>query len=86
MKTIKYIILGIIQGLTEPLPISSSAHMIFINHYLGGTDLDLTTEVFINFASTLAIFIFLIVFMLNFCKKRKDLYICPLIMLYYFEY
>lgn len=58
MKTLKYIILGIIQGLTEPLPISSSAHMIFINHYLGITTLDLTTEVFINFASTLAIFIF----------------------------
>lgn len=68
MKTIKYIILGIIQGLTEPLPISSSAHMVFINHYLGVTDIDLTTEVFINFASTLAIFIF-------FFKDIKELVI-----------
>lgn len=32
--------------------------MIFINHYLGLEPLDLTTEVIINFSSTLAIFIF----------------------------
>ena len=27
MTLIKYIILGIIQGITEPLPISSSGHL-----------------------------------------------------------
>lgn len=58
MKYLKYIIIGLIQGLTEPLPISSSAHMIFISYYFDGVTLDLSTEVFINFASTLAIFIF----------------------------
>lgn len=58
MKYLKYLIIGIIQGLTEPLPISSSAHMIFIDHYFKLDSLNLNEEVFINFASTLAIFIF----------------------------
>lgn len=58
MKILKYIIIGLIQGITEPLPISSSAHMIFINHYFKIDDLNLSFEVIINFASTLAIFIF----------------------------
>ncbi len=60
MKYLKYIIIGLIQGFTEPLPISSSAHMIFINYYFKGEPLSLSSEVFINFASTLAIFIFFI--------------------------
>ena len=38
MKLIKYIILGIIQGFTEPLPVSSSGH-IFILKYLLNTDI-----------------------------------------------
>ena len=58
MKYLKYLIIGIIQGLTEPLPISSSAHIIYINYYLGLEPVNLTTEIIINFSSTLAIFIF----------------------------
>lgn len=58
MKLLKYLIIGLIQGFTEPLPISSSAHMIFFSHYLGVEKMDLSFEVFVNFASTLAIFLF----------------------------
>lgn len=58
MKIIKYIIIGLIQGFTEPLPVSSSAHMVFINHYLGLEPMSLSFEIVINFASTLAIAIF----------------------------
>ena len=53
---IKYIILGLFQGFTEPLPISSSGHIVllkkiinidvFYNNYL---------EIFLNFGSFLAI-------------------------------
>ena len=34
MELIKYVILGIIQGLTEPLPISSSGHLLILENYL----------------------------------------------------
>ena len=52
MKLIKYIILGIIQGFTEPLPVSSSGH-IFILKYLLNTDIgsDLNFEIIVNAAA-----------------------------------
>ena len=58
MTLLKYIILGIIQGVTEPLPISSSGH-IFIIKQLLNTNMfnDLNFEIFLNFASFIAIFI-----------------------------
>ena len=67
MKIIKYIIIGLIQGLTEPLPISSSAHMVFINHYFKLEPMSLNFEIIINFASTLAIAL-----IINTFKKNKD--------------
>ena len=58
MMLIKYIILGIIQGITEPIPVSSSGHL-FILKKLFNTDIlnDLNFEIFLNFASFLAIVI-----------------------------
>lgn len=60
MDYIKYIILGIIQGLTEPLPVSSSGH-IFLFKNLFATEVfnTLNFEIISNFGSFLAIlFIF----------------------------
>ncbi len=58
MTLLKYIILGIIQGITEPLPISSSGH-IYIFRHLFSVDIfnDFNFEIFVNFASFIAIFI-----------------------------
>lgn len=58
MELIKYIILGILQGITEPLPISSSGH-IYIFKAMFNTAMfdDLSLEIFLNFASFIAIFI-----------------------------
>ena len=60
MELIKYIILGILQGITEPLPISSSGHIYVIKAVLNTSIFnDLSLEIFLNFASFIAIlFIF----------------------------
>ena len=60
MEYIKYIILGLIQGITEPLPVSSSGH-IFLFKNLFNTEMfnSLNFEIISNFGSFLAIlFIF----------------------------
>ena len=60
MNLFIYIILGIIQGFTEPLPISSSGH-IFLFKNVFNTQMfnDLNFEIVANFGSFLAIlFIF----------------------------
>lgn len=58
MNIIKYIILGLIQGITEPLPISSSGHLLIFRE-LFNTNMfnDLNFEVIVNFGSFLAILI-----------------------------
>jgi len=55
IEILKYVFLGIIQGLTEPLPISSSGHVFILKQLmdLGGTDLNF--EIIVNFGSLLAI-------------------------------
>ena len=56
MILLKYIFLAIIQGLTEPLPISSSGHM-FLFKSVFNTNMfnDLNYEIICNFGSFLAI-------------------------------
>lgn len=59
LKTInllKYIFLGALQGFTEPLPISSSGHLVIFKNLIK-TDVlnDLNFEIIVNFGSLLAI-------------------------------
>ena len=56
-EIIQYIILGIIQGFTEPLPISSSGHLVIFKHLFNMSALnDLNLEIVANFGSFIAIF------------------------------
>ncbi len=57
MTYIEALILGLIQGLTEPLPISSSGHLELLQEIMKISSDDLTYEVFLNFGSLLAIVI-----------------------------
>ena len=59
MNFIKYLILGIIQGFTEPIPISSSGHLIIFKSILNSGVLnDLNFEIILNFGSLIAIIIY----------------------------
>lgn len=57
-KFVKYLLLGLIQGITEPLPISSSGHVLIFDLLLGINIIDINFEIIINFASFLAILFF----------------------------
>ncbi|MFH1258390.1 MAG: undecaprenyl-diphosphate phosphatase [Elusimicrobiota bacterium] len=58
MNILQAIILGVVQGLTEFLPVSSSAHLVFIQHFLGINQPEIVFEVVLHFATMLAIIIF----------------------------
>ena len=55
IELIKYIILGMIQGFTEPLPISSSGHLVIFQEFLGISISDLNFEIIVNAGSLIAI-------------------------------
>ena len=59
MELIKYIILGLVQGLTEFLPISSSGHLVLAQDLFGWSEqTDISFEIFVHLGSLCAVFIY----------------------------
>lgn len=54
MNIIQGIIIGIVQGLTEFLPVSSSAHLVFVQNLLG-VEASLAFDTFLHLGSLLAV-------------------------------
>ncbi|KHE69463.1 undecaprenyl-diphosphate phosphatase [Halobacillus sp. BBL2006] len=54
---IKYLFLGIFQGFTEPIPISSSGHLVILQDIIGMEFEGLQFEVLVNFGSLIAVLI-----------------------------
>ena len=52
---IKMIIIGLVQGFTEPIPVSSSAHVMIASEILGLGEQGFTFAILTNTASLLAI-------------------------------
>ena len=52
---LEYLLLGLVQGVTEPLPISSSGHMVIFEQIIGINISDLNFKIIVNFGSLLAI-------------------------------
>ena len=58
MTTLQVIILAIVQGLTEFLPISSSGHLVLVPYLFEWTDQGLAFDVAVHFGSLAAVCIF----------------------------
>ena len=71
MAEIKIIILGVLQGVTEFLPISSSGHIVLFEHFLNIAKDDIVIEVILHFGTLLSILVFF----------RKDIVIMTLLIL-----
>lgn len=57
MTIFKAVVLGIIQGLTEFLPVSSSGHLVLFSHLLGVQEPSLTFEVVVHVGTLLAVLV-----------------------------
>ena len=58
MTWLQTIVLAIVQGLTEFLPISSSGHLVLVPAVFGWTDQGLTFDVAVHFGSLLAVAVY----------------------------
>ncbi len=55
MTILQALVLGVIQGITEFLPISSSGHLIFVPHIFSWDDQGLTFDVIVHLGSLVAV-------------------------------
>lgn len=58
METLQSIILGIIQGLGEFLPISSTAHLVLVPHFTGWKDQGLSFDIALHLGTLVALVVF----------------------------
>ena len=58
MEVLQILILSVIQGLTEFLPISSSAHLIITSSILGNETQSITVDIFAHGGSLFAVIIY----------------------------
>ena len=68
---VEIIILSIVQGLTEFLPISSSAHLILVSKYFNFSNENLTLDLSLHFGSLLAIIFYFKKEFLDFINNKK---------------
>ncbi|MBQ4571327.1 MAG: undecaprenyl-diphosphate phosphatase, partial [Bacilli bacterium] len=59
IELLKYLFLGLLQGIAEVLPISSSGHLQIANDILNIQDNSVSLSVFLHIASLIAVFIYL---------------------------
>ncbi|MBN2080585.1 undecaprenyl-diphosphate phosphatase [bacterium] len=55
MELLTYVLLGMVQGLTEFLPVSSSGHLVLLQHWLGMNPSGAVTEVALHVATLVSV-------------------------------
>ena len=63
---LEIILLSITQGITEFLPVSSSAHLIIVSKFINFNNENLTLDISLHFGSLLAVLFFFQKEILNF--------------------
>ena len=58
MNALEALLLGIVQGLTEFLPVSSSAHLVMVEELLGANEPGIAFDVLVHGATLLAVFVY----------------------------
>jgi undecaprenyl-diphosphatase len=58
MELLKSAIMGLIQGLTEFLPVSSSGHLVLGSHLLGLEDGSATLEILVHFGTLVSVIVY----------------------------
>jgi undecaprenyl-diphosphatase len=84
MSIIQSLILGIVQGITEFLPISSSGHLVLMQKFFNITEPPIFFDTLIHFATLLAIFFYLrkyIFLIIKNIKEKKNQKIVGLVVL-----
>ena len=59
MFELQYIVIGVVQGITEFLPISSSAHLVIISSVTDWGDQGIFTDIAVHFGTLGAVFVYL---------------------------
>ena len=69
MGIFKALILGLLQGLTEFIPVSSSGHLVLAKHFLNIETVGITFEAFVHLGSLLAVLIYFRKELINLLKS-----------------
>lgn len=76
---LKYIILGIVQGLTEFLPVSSSGHLVIIQKFLGLGGEKIALSVVLHLGTVLALIVFFFKDILDLLRNIKWLFLLVIV-------
>ncbi|MDI6861531.1 MAG: undecaprenyl-diphosphate phosphatase [Caldisericia bacterium] len=75
MKVIQSIILGIVQGLTEFLPVSSTGHIILFSRFLNLKEPPIFYDLTLHLGTLIAVFIFFYPFIIKNIKNIKLIFL-----------
>ena len=73
LSSVEILILSIIQGISEFLPVSSAAHLVLVSKYYAFTNQSLLIDICLHLGSLIAIIFYFRKDLLNFIKNKKFL-------------